>query len=108
MTHVDIYNGGVELLPGSHRLGFRRHKRVGGFLTVAPDAVEPGVLARGEVPVLEPGDVLLFTDLTVHRSGANTTNTARWSADWAYELEDGDGFACPPLGDHPMTPPVRA
>ena len=68
-THVDAANGGVEVLPGSHRLGFRRHKRGRGFLTVAPDAVEPGVLVDGEIPVLAPGDVLFFTDLTLHRSG---------------------------------------
>lgn len=106
LTHVDATNGGVEMLPASQSLGFRRHKRSEGFLTVAPDSVEPGVLAEGvegEIPTLEPGDVLLFTDLTMHRSGVNTAPTARWSADWAYELADGDASAgCPPLGDHPM------
>ena len=43
-----------------------------------------------ELPALHPGDVLLFTDLTLHRSGPNVAKTARWSADWAYELSDED------------------
>ena len=50
----------------------------------------------GVVPTLYPGDVIFFTDLTMHRSGLNTSKAARWSADWAYELKEEDGI-CPPL-----------
>ena len=51
---------------------------------------------RGHVPPLAPGDVIFFTDLTMHRSGVNVAQTVRWSADWAYELSDADAI-CPPL-----------
>ena len=91
LVAVGAHNGGVELLPGSHAAGFVRHGRAGGFLAAAAPPA-----ARGVVPDLEPGDVLLFTDLTLHCSGPNSTDEARWSADWAYELEDGDDV-CPPL-----------
>ena len=56
------------------------------------------------VPPLQPGDVLLFTDLTLHRSGPNTTPLARWSADWAYELHASDAI-CPPIEPH--APPAE-
>ena len=93
LVTVDASNGGVEYAVGSHLHGFRKHRREGGFLTMAQDALSE---LRGELPTLEPGDVLLFTDLTLHRSGVNLAPTARWSADWAYELLDSDDI-CPPL-----------
>ena len=92
---VDESNGAVELAPGSQRLGFVRHQRSGGFFAVAREPPVPEPLS-GRVPPLQPGDVLFFTDLTLHRSGANKTREARWSADWAYELADDDTI-CPPL-----------
>lgn len=101
LVRVDGRNGGVELAPGSHHHGYLKHQRSGGFMTVAPGAVpgsSPGAPPRfvGVLPTLQPGDVMLFTDLTAHRSGMNMTRSARWSADWAYELQDGDDI-CPPL-----------
>ena len=112
LVSVDATNGGVELSPTSHLLGYVKHQRQGGFMTVANQACEPGgdaavALATAcpphdrsrhggeaqvptELPTLHPGDVLLFTDLTLHRSGPNVARTARWSADWAYELFDED------------------
>jgi len=79
----------------SHALGFVRHGRSGSFLAAHQRPPLPERLA-GVVPPLQPGDVLLFTDLTLHRSGANTTPHARWSADWAYELLASDAI-CPPI-----------
>ena len=104
LVHVDAANGGVELCPASHDLGFLRHGRHDGFLAIAPDGKLPANAATDEceLPTLEPGDVLLFTDLTLHRSGLNRSSTARWSADWAYELLDGDPIT--PLLDQ-LAPP---
>ena len=87
----------------SHALGFVRHGRSGSFLAVHQRPPLPERLA-GVVPPLQPGDVLLFTDLTLHRSGPNTTPLARWSADWAYELQASDAI-CPAIG--PPAPPAE-
>ena len=98
LVRVDGQNGGVELAPGSHLQGYLRHHRSAGFMTIAP-AQSPGTATpnfEGVLPTLYPGDVMLFTDLTLHRSGLNTSRAARWSADWAYELDDDDAI-CPPL-----------
>ena len=92
LVPVDASNGGVELCAGSHRLGFLKHSRSGGFLAISGAPQLPASLQGAErsVPALQPGDVMLFTDLTLHRSGDSVVETARWSADWAYELLDTD------------------
>jgi hypothetical protein len=87
----------------SHALGFVRHGRSGSFLAAHQRPPLPERLV-GVVPPLQPGDVLLFTDLTLHRSGPNTTPLARWSADWAYELHASDAI-CPPIEPH--APPAE-
>ena len=87
----------------SHALGFVRHGRSGSFLAAQQRPPLPARLV-GVVPPLQPGDVLLFTDLTLHRSGPNTTPLARWSADWAYELQATDAI-CPPI--EPPAPPAE-
>lgn len=80
-----------------------RHGRSGSFLAAHQRPPLPERLV-GVVPPLQPGDVLLFTDLTIHRSGPNTTPLARWSADWAYELQASDAI-CPPIEPH--APPAE-
>lgn len=65
LVPVDISNGGVRIAPGSHRLGFLRHGREGGFLAALLPEGAPPALA-GPIPPLGPGDVLFFTDLTLH------------------------------------------
>jgi len=90
---TDANNGVLSLEAGSHAHGFVPHRRVGGFLAVPPEAEPAG---EGEAPLLCPGDVVIFTDLTLHRSGPNCSAGVRWTADWAYELLDTDDI-CPPL-----------
>lgn len=92
---ADSTSGVIELHPGSHLRGFVRHRRAGDFLTVS-DQFRP--TTGGEAPSLEPGDVVLFTDLTMHRSGPNLSGVVRWTADWAFEMTEGDDV-CPQL--HP-------
>ena len=93
LVPVSSANGGVELAARSHAAGLVRHRRQGAFLAAES---EPPVGLERAVPALEAGDVLLFTDLTLHRSGPNGLPTVRWSADWAYELEPDD-VICPAL-----------
>jgi ectoine hydroxylase-related dioxygenase (phytanoyl-CoA dioxygenase family) len=91
LVPTDAENGGMQVLPGSHRLGLREHhteKAEGRFL-------EAGEGALGEAQdnavtcVMEPGDVLLLHNLTFHRSLPNVTDGIRWSIDIRY-LRDGD------------------
>jgi len=89
----------------SHKLGFVRHGRSASFLAAKQQPPLPDVLV-GVVPSLEPGDVVLFTDLTLHRSQPNVTpRNARWSIDWAYELLATDAI-CPPTEPPQLQPSV--
>ncbi|KAL1521559.1 hypothetical protein AB1Y20_021218 [Prymnesium parvum] len=96
LVAVSEANGAVELAAGSHTRGFAKHTRSGAFMAAEEP---PSSALERVVPSLNPGDVLLFTDLTLHRSGPNLLPTVRWSADWAYELDPSDSI-CPPLAVH--------
>lgn len=66
---VNVANGTLELVPGSHRLGPLPHRNVP-TMTQQIELTEP---VDGFVPVeAQPGDLVAFSLLTVHRSGPNT------------------------------------
>lgn len=84
LIDATVENGCLEVIPHAHRDGVFRHRRVKGkpYLDIPPKAlpdVEPVV-----VPV-NFGSVLLFTNLTPHRSIPNISNQVRWSVDARYQ-----------------------
>jgi ectoine hydroxylase-related dioxygenase (phytanoyl-CoA dioxygenase family) len=88
---VDAENGCMQVAPGSHRAGLLEHQpenRAGRFLEISEaDSVVDEV--RAVTCPMEPGDVLLFHNLTFHRSLPNTSPITRWSIDIRY-TRDGD------------------
>ena len=73
--------GCMQVLPGVHRDGYRRHV-AGGGATIAPEAM----------PETEPlslecyqGDVVFLSRFTPHRSTPNLSNRCRWSLDLRYQ-----------------------
>lgn len=66
-------NGTVRLIPGSHRNGIITHDRQPGSndLVGAPAGTE-GVMVEAKA-----GDVVAFSSLTLHATGANRTDRAR-------------------------------
>ncbi|HVF09775.1 MAG TPA: phytanoyl-CoA dioxygenase family protein [Abditibacteriaceae bacterium] len=90
---VNAENGCMQIAPGSHRSGLLEHQqenRAGRFLEIAEvdNLVDE---ARAVTCPMEPSDVLLFHNLTFHRSLPNTSSITRWSIDIRY-MRDGD---CP-------------
>lgn len=80
---VDEKSGCLQVAPGSHKKGylpFARLERNG--LAGLPDE------QVAEFPhhscIMNPGDVLLFTELTIHRSLDNVADYTRWSLDIRY------------------------
>lgn len=65
-------NGTVRLIPGSHRSGIVQHERKAGSndLAVMPDG--EGILVEAKA-----GDVVAFSSLTLHATGANRSNAPR-------------------------------
>ena len=78
LVPVDATSGCLQLGPGSHTGGLvAQVPSVNGLRTVADDDVP----ANAVDAVMEPGDVLFFTDLTLHRALDNNAGRVRWSID---------------------------
>jgi len=80
----DLANGGLMVIPGSHRKGAREHAWQG------VHAVIPDVEAEGAAPLdARAGDVLIFSSLLVHQTVGNTTADRERRA-WVIQYCRGD------------------
>jgi ectoine hydroxylase-related dioxygenase (phytanoyl-CoA dioxygenase family) len=76
-------NGCLWILPGSHRHGIQPHHRRDGVFYRGYDGDETGV------PVtMKAGEVLVFSSLTMHRTGPNRSHDPRRS--WVVQYCRGD------------------
>ena len=66
-------NGTVRLIPGSHRGGILPHDRQSG----TNDLVGAPAEAEGRIVEAKAGDVVAFSSLTLHATGANRSDRAR-------------------------------
>jgi ectoine hydroxylase-related dioxygenase (phytanoyl-CoA dioxygenase family) len=82
-------NGCLWIQPGSHRAGAKPHRATDAFFHRGYEGPETGV------PVEQPeGDVLVFSSLTMHRTGPNRTDRPRRS--WVIQF-------CPAHARHGAT-----
>ena len=77
-----VENGCLWIQPGSHRHGVAEHQRTDTIFFRGYDGDETGVAA----PQPE-GDVMVFSSLTMHRTGANRSGGARRS--WVIQFCHG-------------------
>ncbi|MGH3371470.1 MAG: phytanoyl-CoA dioxygenase family protein, partial [Nocardioidaceae bacterium] len=107
LTDATVDNGCPHVVPGVHRMGTLRHRYVEplGYECFSDP---PGSVAA---PV-GAGGIVVFSSLTPHLTGPNTTGDVRK----AYILQyapagartlQGDPKAGPPLGDAPCDAPER-
>jgi hypothetical protein len=94
LMDATVEAGCMEVLPGSHKQGVYRHYWAdvpAPPLTVHPDHlpdIEPVAVPAA------PGDAVLMTGTTCHRSIANRSGLIRWAIDLRYNApEAGDYFA---------------
>lgn len=83
LIDATVENGCLEVIPHAHRDGVFRHRHSEKFYLEIPDDALPHV-----EPLVIPvkfGSVLLFTNLTPHRSIPNVSNQVRWSVDSRYQ-----------------------
>jgi ectoine hydroxylase-related dioxygenase (phytanoyl-CoA dioxygenase family) len=66
-------NGTVRLIPGSHRRGILVHERQDG----TNDLVGAGADTEGLIVEAKAGDVVAFSSLTLHATGANRSDRPR-------------------------------
>ena len=82
LIDVDDHNGCLKLVRGSNRyasIEARRNDR--GQMEPIEDVSKFGTVVS--VP-MKVGDVLIFTNLTLHASGNNASDQVRWSMDLRY------------------------
>ena len=82
MVDVDEHNGCLQVIPGSHKQGLRPPRRDENGRLVPIEDVESWAEVRNVR--MKVGDVLVFGNLTFHRSLANTSEDIRWSIDLRY------------------------
>ncbi|MCJ8159172.1 phytanoyl-CoA dioxygenase family protein [Sphingomonas sp. LaA6.9] len=66
-------NGTVRLIPGSHKHGILPHERQPGTNDLAGAPAE----TEGQIVEARAGDVVVFSSLTLHATGANRTDRPR-------------------------------
>lgn len=95
LTDTTVANGCLWALPGRHKDGLLPHRwNEAGSEWVGTYATDE------EIPVeLTAGQVLVFTRLTPHRSGANVTGSPRIGYQIGYAIEEGHYDRVPFLRD---------
>jgi phytanoyl-CoA hydroxylase len=83
-VRATVENGCMEFIPGTHKLGVVEHIDREYYLEIVEEEMAP---RRSQaIPIeLDPGDVVLFSNLLFHRGRPNHAQTIRWSADWRYQ-----------------------
>lgn len=80
-------NGGLHIIPGSHRLDIKREQR-DDLDFLRPDvAANQAIFAQGKTLELEQGDVVFFHSGLFHAAGKNEGNAVKTSVVFAYRGE---------------------
>ncbi len=80
-----VENGCMQFVSGSHRQGVVLHEDDGGrYIQIPPNVIssQSGMTVNIE---LDPGDVVLFSNLLFHRGLPNQSDSIRWSCDWRFQ-----------------------
>lgn len=86
LVDVDEVNGCLQLIPFSHTWGLIPCARnAQGHLEPVEDVEQRGNV---ETVSMQTGDILLFNQLTLHRSLPNRSDEVRWSIDLRYSPAD--------------------
>jgi phytanoyl-CoA hydroxylase len=80
----NIDNGGLQFIPGSHRLPIAAHQ-LDALDFLRPDVAENQALfAQGVAPALQAGDVVFFHSGLFHAAGRNASAAVKASVVFAY------------------------
>lgn len=91
LSRIDAQTGLLWLQPGSHRLGVLPHRRDG------THQAGPGDIAQAVSVQAEPGDVILFSSLMLHRTDPNVSDAPRLVYVVEYmSLDQIDPYVDPP------------
>lgn len=75
---ADEANGGLCVIPGSHRLALRKHNLIGGLNPGCFEADDIEAVRHKAAPLrMGPGDAVFFDTRLLHRTGGNRTRRHR-------------------------------
>lgn len=79
-----VENGCMQFVPGSHRQGVVAHEKETYYLKISEAVIGP---VEGQAVNIEvdPGDVVVFSNLLFHRGLPNRVPQVRWSLDFRYQ-----------------------
>lgn len=103
-------NGGLFVIPGSHRTVFDRDQLDDDLFFREDYAPNQMLLDQKVAVVLEPGDVLFFHCKLLHAAGQNQTDETKYSVVFTYRAEDNlpspgsKSTQLPDLLIHPSSP----
>jgi phytanoyl-CoA hydroxylase len=105
LTPANRQNGCLWLLAGQHRRGMLDHEETA-------DGLRCRLIDTADAVAVElmPGDLLVFSSLTPHRSGPNRSSAPRKALIFQYGLDGSTVFRDPDIGIHDdlrMDDPVR-
>lgn len=85
LVPATVENGCMQFIPRTHKLGIVPHVRKNEFyLQIIDEYLAPYLDQAIDMP-LNPGDVVLFSNLLYHRGLPNGSSAIRWSCDWRYQ-----------------------
>ena len=89
LLDIDVKLGALEVIPKSHKLGLLYDETVDGFGMVTEEYRKDELYVPLEV---SKGDIVLFSQFLIHRSGNNSTKSIRWSCHFRYNDLEEDTF----------------
>lgn len=81
LIDIDVELGAIEVIPKSHLEGLITKETVDSFGVIAKEFDNDELFIPMEV---KKGDIVLFSQFLVHRSGHNATDSIRWSCHFRY------------------------
>jgi len=79
-----VENGCMQFVPGSHCQGLVPHEKETYYLKISDAVIGP--VEGGAVNIeVDPGDVVVFSNLLFHRGLPNRSAQVRWSMDFRYQ-----------------------
>lgn len=84
LVPVNVENGCMEFIPGSHKWGVVPHKQDEYYLRIHDDYIKPVEEQAVQIEIA-PGDVVIFRNLLFHRGLPNRAAHIRWSLDFRYQ-----------------------
>lgn len=84
LVPATVENGCMQFIPRTHKLGVVPHVDRPFYLEIVEEELKPRLKDVVDIE-MNPGDVVLFSNLLFHRGQPNRTQAIRWSCDWRYQ-----------------------